>query len=132
MNLLARDTDYAVRALLYMAARKDVLTSTVDLDRDLGLPRPFMRKTLQKLQKAGYLVSVKGNKGGFSLAVDLKKVRLIELMRLFQGNISLGDCLFKKKLCDCRATCPLRKEIKAMEDILLKRLGSLTVGELAK
>jgi Rrf2 family transcriptional regulator, cysteine metabolism repressor len=132
MNLLSRSTDYAIRALIYMAGDEDRTISTADLDRDLGLPRPFMRKTLQALQRSGYLSSVKGNKGGFRLETAPEKVRLIDLMTIFQGPISLGDCLFKKKLCSCVRTCPLRREIKSMERDVLDRLKSVTLAGLMK
>jgi Rrf2 family protein len=132
MNLLSRHTDYAVRALLYMADEGRGLVSTADLDRALHLPRPFMRKTLQILQRSGYLDSVKGNGGGFRLKVKPGKIRLIELMRVFQGDISLGECLFKKKICHCVHTCPLRREVKAMEKMLLARLEAITLADLLK
>ncbi len=131
MHLLARSTDYAVRALVYMALDEDKIVSTADLGRDLGLPRPFMRKTLQMLQKAGYLSSIKGVGGGFRLEKDPKQIRLIDLMTIFQGHISLGDCLFKKKLCSDIKTCPLRKQIKGMESLLLDQLRKVTLADLA-
>lgn len=132
MHLLTRNTDYAVRALIYMAGKDPELVSTADLDRNLKLPRPFMRKTLQTLQKAGYLSSVKGKNGGFSLAKSPAKMQLTDLITLFQGPVSMGDCLFKKKLCDCINSCPLRHEIKAIERLALERLKSVTVGSLMK
>lgn len=132
MNLLARDTDYAVRAILYMARHDTALVSTADLDRDLDLPRPFMRKTLQVLQKEGYLTSVKGYRGGFQLKRVPANIRLIDLMRIFQGEISLSDCLFKKKLCQCVTSCPLRRVVKSMESDLLKKLKTVTIAHLMK
>ena len=132
MNLLARDTDYAVRAILYMARHNGALISTADLDRDLDLPRPFMRKTLQVLQKEGYLISVKGYKGGFRLKRKPSSIYLIDLMRIFQGEISLSDCLFKKKICECVVSCPLRRVVKSMESDLLKKLKTVTINDLMK
>ncbi len=130
MNLLARNTDYAVRAILYMARKNGAKVSTTDLDRDLKLPRPFMRKILQILQKEGYLSSVKGYRGGFELQRKPSEIRLIDLMHVFQGDISLGDCLFRKKLCSCVTTCPLRRQIKLMEQDLLKKLKTVTIASL--
>jgi Rrf2 family protein len=130
VNLLSRSTDYAIRALVYMAGDADRIVSTADLDRDLRLPRPFMRKTLQMLQKAGYLSSIKGGGGGFRLELDPEKIKLIDLMEVFQGNISLGDCLFKKKVCTCVRTCPLRREIKGVEDMVRQRLKAVTLADL--
>jgi len=130
MNLLNRSTDYAIRALIYMAEDADRIVSTADLDRDLKLPRPFMRKTLQMLQKEGYLTSIKGGGGSFRLDREPREIKLIDLMKVFQGNISLGDCLFKKKICSCVRTCPLRREIKSMESMVLERLRAVTLVDL--
>ncbi|MEI8011386.1 MAG: Rrf2 family transcriptional regulator [Candidatus Omnitrophota bacterium] len=132
MNLFTRNTDYAARALLYMGGRVGQRVSTVDIQRDLKLPRPFMRKILQQLQKEGYLVSVKGYNGGFTLAMPPGKIRLIDLMRIFQGDFSLSDCLFQKKLCQCVAACPLRRELKAAEKMLVDRLKGVTLADLMR
>jgi len=130
MNLLTRSTDYAIRALIFMAKDEDKIVSTADLDRELKLPRPFMRKTLQQLQQAGYLSSVKGVGGGFKLEKSPGEIKLIDLMTIFQGEISLGDCLFKKRLCSCVRSCPLRREVKEMESMLLGRLRNITLARL--
>ena len=132
MNLLTRNTDYAVRALIFMAGKAPERVSTADLLKDLKLPRPFMRKTLQALQKAGYLDSVKGKNGGFSLVVPPEKIVLSDLITLFQGPVSMGDCLFRKKVCVCVRTCPLRKEIKTIETMALGHLRSVTVASLMR
>lgn len=130
MNIFSRSTDYAIRALIYMSKDEDRIVSTADLDRDLALPRPFMRKTLQTLQKAGYLSSVKGHNGGFKLEAEPEKVRLLDLMTIFQGGISLGDCLFKKKVCSCIKSCPLHKEIKKVESVVVDRFKNVTLADL--
>ena len=130
MNLLTRNTDYVIRALIFMAGKAPERVSTADLLRDLKLPRPFMRKTLQVLQRAGYLDSLKGKNGGFSLIISPDKITLLELITLFQGPVSMGDCLFRKKICACTRTCPLRKEIKTIETMALSHLRSVTVAAL--
>lgn len=130
MNLLTRNTDYAVRALIHMAGQAPERVSATDIERELQLPRPFMRKTLQLLQKGGYLLSVKGKKGGFSLALPPEKIRLVDLVSLFQGPVVMSDCLFKKKICECVRTCPLRREIKKIEFMALAHLRGVTVASL--
>ena len=132
MNLLARNTDYAVRAMLYMVGKTPERVSTTELDEALGLPRPFMRKTLQTLQKAGYLASIKGKNGGFTLALSPEKIRLVDLMALFQGTVSMGECLFRKKVCGCAGSCPLRKELKQAEVLAVGHLRTVTLASLAK
>lgn len=132
MNFLARKTDYAVRALIYMAEKSPLRISTADLHRDLALPRSFMRGVLQTLQKAGYLESVKGQGGGFVLSKPVEAIYLNDLFVLFQGSLSMGDCLFRKKLCVCARSCPLRREIKEIEAFALERLQKAAIASLMK
>lgn len=130
MNLLSRSTDYAVRALIYMAKRMPRKSSSADVYRDLSLPRPFIRKTLQQLQKAGYLRSTRGRHGGFILGMSPENIGLIDLMTLFQGPVTLGDCLFRSKICECKADCPLRREIKIIEVMAMQHLKGVSIATL--
>ena len=84
MKLITRDTDYAVRALCYMAGTKRQMVSVPDLVKELKVPGPFLRKILQILNKKGVLRSSKGRGGGFMLAGAPKKIFLVDLMEIFQ------------------------------------------------
>ena len=97
MKLITRDTDYAIRALMYIASAGDGVVSVAEIEKKLGLPRPFLRKILQVLQKQGVLRSIKGNRGGFLLAVPAKKIILADLIEIFQGKITFTECFLKKK-----------------------------------
>lgn len=131
MKLLTRDTDYAVRALLAMAAGKSMVTVS-DLVTELKIPRPFLRRILQRLTKANILQSLKGQGGGFVLKRAPASIRLTDLMAIFQGPVRLNECLFKKKACPNRNTCPLRAQISEIEDYALTRLRSITIAKLLR
>ncbi|HOW43522.1 MAG TPA: Rrf2 family transcriptional regulator [Candidatus Omnitrophota bacterium] len=131
MKLLTRDTDYAVRALLAMAARKSMVAVS-DLVIELKIPRPFLRRILQRLTKADVLGSLKGKGGGFVLKREPAKISLVDLMAIFQGPVQLSECLFKKKICPNRKTCPLRSEISEIEDFALTKLRSITIAKLLR
>ena len=55
MKLITRDTDYAVRALVFIAKQKEEIVSVRDLVEKLKIPKPFLRKILQLLNKKGLL-----------------------------------------------------------------------------
>lgn len=131
MKLLTRDTDYAVRALLAMAARKSIVTVS-DLVAELKIPQPFLRRILQRLNKANVLQSLKGQEGGFVIKRSPANISLVDLMAIFQGPVQLNECLFKKKVCPNRKTCPLRSEIREIEDFALKKLQSITIAKLLR
>jgi len=131
VKLLTRDTDYAVRALLVMAARKSMVAVS-DLVIELKIPRPFLRRILQCLTKADILESLKGKGGGFILKRSPANISLIDLMAIFQGPVQLNECLFKKKVCPNRWTCPLRAEISEIEEFALKKLRFITIAKLLR
>ncbi len=132
MKLITRDTDYAVRALCYLAKHRQSIISVTELVEELKMPRPFLRKILQLLHNKGILKAYKGNGGGFSLAGSPGEISLIEVMRVFQGPFSLNECLLKKESCPRRYSCGLRSKIIGVERQALKDLEKITIGNLAR
>jgi Rrf2 family protein len=132
MKLINRDADYAVKALVAVARRGDETVPVTALTAELGLPRPYLRKILQTLGRRGIVRSAKGRGGGFVLARPAGRIAVADVIRAFQGEISLHDCLFKKKLCPDVATCPLRESIGRLESRLVRDLEALTVASILK
>lgn len=132
MKLITRNTDYAIRALCYLAKQEGKSATVVDLVAELGIPRPFLRKILQMLSAEGILRSFKGAGGGFLLCRRPANIPLTELIHIFQNTIHLNECVFKKKICPNRSTCVLKKEIDAIETDVLNRLERITIASLLK
>ncbi len=132
MKLITRDTDYAIRALRYMAGAKKEMVSVGDLVRELRIPRPFLRKILQVLNKKGVLRSSRGKGGGFMMAAAPNKISLVDLIELFQGPVKLNECIFKKKICPDRSICTLKKKIDAIERDVISALESVTIASLLR
>jgi Rrf2 family protein len=130
MKLITRDTDYALRALCFIAKHKGNIIPVSELVEELDIPRPFLRKILQILNKKGLLKSARGQGGGFLLAKGADKIFLTDLMRIFQGKLSLSDCFLKKLVCPHTGDCPLRKKILRIEDYVFNELGSVTIASL--
>ncbi|HOG23234.1 MAG TPA: Rrf2 family transcriptional regulator [Candidatus Omnitrophota bacterium] len=130
MKLITRNTDYAVRALCYLARQDQKSVPVSEMVTALKIPRPFLRKLLQTLSTEGILDSFKGQAGGFALAKTPSKIRLTDLIRIFQGTVELNECVFRKKICPNRSTCKLKREIDAIEKYVLKRLSGVTVASL--
>jgi Rrf2 family protein len=129
MKLITRNTDYALRALCYISKQKDVVT-VAELVRTLGVPRPFMRKILQQLNKKGVLESYKGRGGGFKLKIAPEELYLFKIMRIFQGQVGLNGCFLKKDICPNKGKCVLRKKINSIEEDVLRQLKAINVASL--
>ncbi len=132
MKLLTRNTDYAIRAVCSMASRQGQVVSVAELVRELKMPRPFLRKILQTMSKAGLVTSTKGIGGGFTLSKDIDKLTLADFVEAFQGPLSINECSFKKKRCPNTGGCPLKKKIDSIGNYVVNELRSITVGSLLK
>lgn len=130
MKLLTRDTDYAIRALMYIASSEKNIVTTVEIENKLKLPRPFLRKILQILQKNGALKSIKGNKGGFLLATSPDKIFLSDVIKIFQGDITFTECFLQKKVCPRLKTCSVRRKIKNIEGKVVSDLKQISIASL--
>lgn len=132
MKLITRNTDYALRAVCFIAKNKFRTVSATELVNKLSIPRPFLRKVLQVLNKKKVLKSSKGKGGGFSLARPANKIYLADLMKIFQGRFNLNECYFKKLICPNTKVCPLKKKIQKIENYVKKELGIITIGSLLR
>ena len=132
MKLITRNTDYALRVLLHMAHDTEAVFTAAQLIGKLKIPGPFLRRLLQDLGKHGILRSYKGKNGGFSLKTAPGKIRVLDVMRIFQGAVKITNCMFKKNLCPDRHRCPLRVKVNAIEQKVIAGFSAITVGSLLK
>lgn len=130
MKLITRDTDYAVRAICCIAEQKDTVVTANKLIKCLKMPKPFLRKILQMLNKEGLLKSRKGKGGGFVLCRLPKKILITDVMKIFQGPLQLNQCTFKKKICPEVRSCKLMKKLNIIEISTINQLKSITIASL--
>ena len=132
MKLITRNTDYAIRALCCIGEQKQEVISADQLVKFLEMPRPFLRKILQILNKEGLLNSYKGKGGGFTLALPPEKIFLLNVMEIFQGPLKLNECKFKKRDCPNIKNCHLKIKIGEIEKEVIKKLKLITIASIMK
>lgn len=132
MKLITKDTDYAVKALSFMAEQKEKIISVSEVAKALRIPRAFLRKLLQILNRKGILKSYKGNSGGFSVAIPAEEIFLVDLIEIFQGPFKLNECLFKKRICPDVRACLLKQKLAEIEKYVVSQLESISIGSLRR
>ena len=130
MKLITRDTDYAIRAICCIAGSESGMVTVTELSKELDIPRPFLRKIFQVLNKRGLLKSFKGKSGGFSLTSDPEKVTVLDVLEIFQGPFQLSEHVFKGKTCPNVDACFLKGKLDTLEKNVKKELSSITIGSL--
>jgi len=81
-------SDYALRALIEMAARADgKAVSAEELGRAQEIPHGFLQAILADLRKAGIVLSQRGQSGGWRLAREASAVSVADVIRAVDGPL---------------------------------------------
>jgi Rrf2 family protein len=85
---LTRGCGYALRALEYLAARRDGRPATArDIAAARRAPRRFLLRPLKALVTAGLLRSMPGSGGGYRLGRPAARITLLEVVEAVDGPI---------------------------------------------
>jgi Rrf2 family protein len=85
---ISAKTDYAIRALLSLAAHEPELVKVDVVVAEQGLPRKFIEAILGELRRAGLVRSQRGADGGYSLAVPATEITLGAVIRAVDGPLA--------------------------------------------
>lgn len=88
----------AIHSHAIMASSKRHINVTQIADMT-GFSKNHLSKIMQRLAKGNYLKSVRGPKGGFILNCDSKKISLLEVFELIEGNIEENPCTTHTDQC---------------------------------
>lgn len=130
--MLSRTGEYALRAVLLLAARngrRAVLTAG-EIAEALGVPRNYLAKTLQRLVRRGVLRSVRGPGGGFALARPASSLPVSAVLSEFEELVPSGTCILGGRPCDERNPCVAHERWLEWSRELARLLGGTMVGEL--
>ncbi len=133
MELIKRNTDYALRALVYMAEMGgekpypmgDIATAT-------GAPETFLRKVVQKLDAAGVVVTKRGVGGGVSFLKAPEAISVFEVVEAVQGPLAINKCFVSDRECIDQAACLIRKNLGKIQADVVDLFKTATVAKLAK
>src|SRR3990167_10477473 len=86
----------------------------------------FLSQIAQELKKAGILVSKEGVSGGYSLAQKADKIKLLDVLKVLDGELVEGKCFEDGHECTCGAG-EMWADVKAQME---ETIGRKTVADL--
>lgn len=132
MKVITKNTDYAIRALVALSRHNGDFLSAKEIAERQDIPYEFLRKILNQLIKKDLVVSREGGLGGFHLKVAPSKIKLSDVITIFQGNIQISQCMFRQKICPQRSSCLLRKNILRIEQKVADEFDKITIEQLKR
>jgi len=133
MAKLLRISDGASLALHTMALLASVkagrLSAREIADR-LAASRAHLSKVLQRLARAGLVWSVRGPRGGFSLARPAEEVTLLDVYEAIDGPLDDSTCLLGAPVCSGK-NCLLGDLVEAVNLHVRVRLAGTRLRDVA-
>lgn len=135
MLKINRQTDYAVRVVLALAKVSDgSRRSSADIQREMLIPKAFMRRIVAQLSREGLVSTFPGREGGLSLPRPASQITLKDIVEAFEGPILLSECLQVKGEDDCpfQSNCPVRPKWGRVQVAMLREMASITFEDLVQ
>lgn len=123
-----------LHVLLHMARHDSPLTAD-HLAKMLGTNPVVVRRTMAGLRNAGYVKSVVGPGGGWSIACDLRKTTLLDIHRAVGGpHIFVIGVDNENPQCAVEKVVngALQASIQKAEQVLLAGLDEVVLSDLAE
>ncbi|MBU2760621.1 RrF2 family transcriptional regulator [Acidithiobacillus sulfurivorans] len=131
--LLSKTSEYALQALIYLAAQPEgepVLSR--DISDYLRVPAQYLAKILQDLAKRGVLDSFKGRGGGFVLRPGADQMNILDIVEVVEGQPFGQGCVLGLKACADETACPVHYQWKPLKAEVVGLLGKQTIGSMAE
>lgn len=122
---------YGTRMMLDLAAHHDQgPTPLREIAKRQDLSVKYLEQLIIPLKAAGYIRSVRGARGGYTLARKPDKISVGQIIKVLEGGLSLVDCVEDPKVCEREKNCPTRDIWLRMSERLMEELSSLTLRDI--
>lgn len=128
---LTRQSNYAIRTLVYCAVNDPELSRVAEIARAYGISELFLFKLIKPLVENGLLQTVRGRHGGIKLGKAAADITLLETIRLTEENFALAECFEEGADCPLIGECDLNGALREALGAFFEVLASYTIADLA-
>ncbi len=132
MLSLSKKTDYALLALSHLArAEAGRAVNTREIADQYAIPSELLAKILQKLAKAGLVVSTPGPTGGYKLGRPATAISIGQVIHTIDGPTAITHCMkVGENRCDQHNHCTIRHPLERINTRILQMLNLISLAEI--
>lgn len=125
-------TDFALRALMRLAAEPARSFATNEIAVEFGISRNHLAKVVRDLADGGFISTQRGAGGGFTLARPPQSITLGEVVRALEDRHALVECFRDDGgACVLKPRCRLKARLAAAREAFMRELDATTLAECA-
>ena len=132
MLRLSKKADYALMAVRHLALPDGPSsTSAREIAEQYDIPLELMAKVLQRLVRAGLLVSTQGTRGGYTLSRLPGAISVSDVIQAIDGPFMVTACSTDNNDCEQFSKCSIRDPLWQIRERIAATLDTVTIAEMA-
>lgn len=129
--MLSQTTEYALRAMSWLALSPDALVPTGMLAEKTKVPPHYLAKVLQQLAAASLIDGRRGVRGGYKLSRPAANISLLDVVRAVSTVERITTCPLGLNNHGPNL-CPLHRRIDLAAKTIIEMYGGVSLEQLVK
>lgn len=130
MLRMSKLTDYGIVIMSYLAKTPKKMQSAAEIADNVEIAPPTVSKILKILTREGFLISQRGLKGGYSLALSADDISVADLVDALEGPIALTECSYAKGVCQQERSCSVRQNWLRINQAIHATLDGIRLAQM--
>jgi Rrf2 family protein len=134
MFTLTRKTDYAIIALSHMARDPEGVFTAREIAERYQMPPSLLMNVLKTMCQGELVRSIRGAKGGYTLAMPAARLTLADIIAVVEGPIRFVQCTGQHAAtdedCDLLSVCPVKRPAQRIHEKLSIFLEQITLADI--
>ncbi len=127
--MLSQTTEYALRAIVWLACNFDQPQTTPQIAKATHVPAGYLSKVLQSLGRSGLVQAQRGKHGGFVLTNPADRITVLQVVNAVDPLRRIRECPLGLK-SHGTFLCPLHKRLDEATQMVEKAFDQTTIAEL--
>jgi Rrf2 family protein len=124
-------TRYGIRLMINLAGNYNNGYSLLkDIAKKEEISEKYLSLIVIPLRSAGFLNTVRGSKGGYSLSKEPSEIKIREIVEVLEGDMCLLECVKNKESCSRSPGCGSRDLWIGLSNAIAGYLDNLTLEDL--
>lgn len=129
---LSTKSRYGLRVLLQIAldAENQHVVTGRELAEKQAISEPYLEQIMIPLKNSGTVSTVRGCHGGYRLKKSANEITVLDIIELFEGELSLVKCVDGNNSCDRFKSCTTATVWDELSRALREKARSITLAGL--
>ena len=122
---------YGARAMVELASHYgEGPIELKEIARKENISLKYLEQVINPLRASGLVKSIRGSKGGYSLAKPPSEICLYDVVETLEGPLNLLECLRDAKVCQKVPSCVTRDIWREVSEAISKIFYSVTLEDM--